>query len=72
MKTHCSFAFPGTFGHECGAPAVTVGIMKVDNTKSGIFFARRCANCAKIKGGENRGVTRFEPFNPELHVNVFK
>lgn len=67
----CSFAFPGTYGHECGAPAVKVGVKKSRETKNGIFYARRCAKCAEIKGGENTGVERWEDFDPAKHKNQF-
>lgn len=57
----CSFAYAGTFGHECGAPAVTVAVKASKLTHSGMFFTGRCAECAKIKGGENAGIIRMEP-----------
>lgn len=67
--THCGFAAPGTYGHECGAPAAKVGIKPVDSTKNGIFYARRCAQCAMIKGGENIGVSQWQDFDPAKHIN---
>lgn len=76
LKTHhdlsCSFAAPGTYGHECGARATLVGAQPSDITKGGIYYARRCAECAQIKGGENAGITQFVPFNPDIHRNEFK
>lgn len=72
MNVACGFAYPGTYGHECGAPAVVVGVKSSDLTKSGIYYARRCDKCAAIKGGENKGITRWEPFNPSHHVNVWR
>ena len=69
MKTNCSFAFPGTYGHECGAPAVVVGTKRVTSTKTGIYYARRCAKCAAIKGGENIGITSWQPFDEAAHIN---
>lgn len=70
----CTFAFSGTYGHECGAPAVKVavetGVAKNDGLNSewvdGIFYAGRCEQCAAIKGGENAGRT-IEALNG--HVN---
>lgn len=41
-------------------------------TKSGTFFALRCAECATIKGGENAGTTEPVPFNPQVHVNEYQ
>lgn len=72
MFTNCAFAEPGTFGHECGKPAVLVGARSSDMTTSGTFYLRRCEACAKQVGGENTGVTKWEQFNPAVHVNTFK
>ncbi len=69
MKELCSFAFPGTYGHECGAPATLVGSKPTRMTHSGIYYARRCANCASIKGGENTGLSNWEPLDSSKHVN---
>ena len=69
--THCSFAFPGTFGHECGSPATKVGIQESTVTKNGVFYARRCNVCATYKGGENAGTQKWVKYNPEIHVNQF-
>ena len=65
----CGFAAPGTFGHECGAPAVLVATRKSTETRSGLFYAKRCAQCAAIKGGENAGLSAFKPFVAAEHVN---
>ncbi len=60
----CGFAYPGTYGHECGAPAVCVAVSKSDSTKSGLFYGGRCAECRDVKcGPDNAGVIRFEPVN---------
>ncbi len=70
--THCGFAYAGTYGHECGAPAVKVGIKAVTSTKNGVFYARRCAQCATIKGGENAGITQWHDFDAATHINQWK
>jgi hypothetical protein len=70
--THCGFAYPGTYGHECGKPATLVGECQSDHTKDGRFFARRCVACAQIKGGENTGISKFVPFQADVHVNQWK
>ena len=70
--THCSFAFPGTYGHECGSPAVLVATSKSTATRNGLYFARRCEKCAQIKGGENTDLSAFVPYQPELHRNQWK
>lgn len=69
---HCSFAYPGTYGHECGKPATLVCAKPSTYTKSGLFYARRCVECAKEKGGENSGLNAFVPFDPEIHRNLWK
>ncbi len=52
----CHNAEPGTYGHECGKPAVWVG------EKVGGF---RCGYCAKCRssGYEARGVVSWQPYN---------
>ncbi len=66
----CIFAYPGTYGHECGKPAFCYFVKKSDITKSGEFFAARCEECAMAKGGENRNVIRRESIHGQ--VNDFK
>lgn len=68
----CSFAFPGTYGHECGKPATIVGIKPSESTTNGVFYSRRCAECAKEHGGDNLGIKSWEPYDPEKHVNQWK
>lgn len=72
METHCSFAHAGTYGHECGSPATEVGIVKSDITANGIYYARRCASCRAIKGGENARITQWTNFDPKLHANQWQ
>lgn len=55
----CGFAHPGTYGHECGRDASTVGVMRSRSVAGGIFYAARCANCATIAGGENAGIYQW-------------
>lgn len=58
----CQFSYPWTYGHECGKPAVLIAVHKGEgSTTDGMFYAGRCAECAKVKGLENSGVIRFEP-----------
>jgi len=71
-RSTCTFAWPGTYGHECGQPATLVGVAPSKMTTDGIFYARRCAKCAQIIGGENTGVRGFWPYDPALHVNKWK
>lgn len=53
----CGFAFPGTWGHECGAPATLAMVFP-----SG-FIAGRCASCAAHTGGDNAGALRTLPID---------
>lgn len=59
----CGFAYPGTYGHECGKPAILFAVKRSNSTKSGFFYAGRCAECAKVQGLENRDVIWHEPLN---------
>ncbi len=68
----CTFAFPGTYGHECGKPATLASKRESGTTKNGIFWALRCDSCAKIKGGENRDFDSFEAINETKHRNVWR
>lgn len=71
-STRCTFAFAGTYGHECGAPATLAAPRSSGITKSGVYWSRRCPECSKVKGGENAGLGAFEVFNPERHRNEFR
>lgn len=70
--SRCTFAWPGTYGHECGKPATLTAAAPSEYTVDGIFWARRCASCAAIKGGENAGLSSFVPFDPKVHINNFR
>jgi hypothetical protein len=69
---HCSFAHPGTYGHECGKPAVKVSVKKSDLTVNGLFFAGRCEECTHIKGGENVEIINTEAFDSTRHINKWR
>lgn len=62
----CGYSYPGTFGHECGAVATVVGIRTdCKLTTDGIYFAFRCADCQKLKAGQdNAGIKTWEPIDP--------
>lgn len=57
----CNFAAAGTYGHECSREAICFFVKKSDYTKSGYFYAGRCADCIEIRGGENDNTIRREP-----------
>ena len=66
---NCSYTFPGTYGHTCGAPATHVAIMTgCEDWKDGTFYAYRCPECAKklIKG------LKTVPLDKAVHVNQLK
>lgn len=66
----CSFAKPGTYGHECGKEAVIYAVFTSDRTVSGFFYGGRCTECKKIIGYENSGILRFEKI--EKQENLYK
>lgn len=61
---NCSYAFPGTYGHECGKPAVTVAVKPSDTKPGAQFLSGRCAECRDLIGPDNAKVTGFEPLDP--------
>lgn len=70
----CGFAYSGTYGHECGAPAVKVAVFHLGKQDGGngrwdgdVFYSGRCESCATIKGGENAGAVKIEALDG--HVN---
>ena len=67
----CSYAYPGTYGHECGKPATLSGWRASAHTANGIYFAHRCAECSKARGVDNRGIGAWVPLDPEKHANVW-
>jgi hypothetical protein len=69
--TRCNFAWPGTYGHECGKPAVLAGARTSLHMASGIYFVHRCAEHAEVRGGENVGVKAWEPLDLAKHKNDF-
>ena len=72
MTTHkCSYAFPGTYGHECGKPATLAGTRPSECTRSGVYHAHRCAACATETGRDNWGIRQWMPLDPTVHVNDF-
>jgi hypothetical protein len=68
----CSFAYPGTYGHECGRPAVLTGQRASKYTRTGIYYAHRCAECSTARGHDNQGIAAFVPLDPMQHVNVWR
>lgn len=68
----CAYAYPGTFGHECGRPALFAGAKPSESTKSGTFWSYRCAECKDLTGEDNRGITRWEQLDPAKHVNEWR
>lgn len=67
--TRCTLAHPGTYGHECGAPATHVAVKAVngESWEGGIYYAGRCADHLDGKLWENQDNERIEPLDG--HVN---
>jgi hypothetical protein len=66
----CSYAAAGTFGHECGRPAVAAGAKPSDTGVIGrVFWNLRCADCRHLPGRDNWGITHWEPLDAAKHVN---
>jgi hypothetical protein len=64
----CSFAMSGTYGHECGAPAVVIAVKRnCKLTHSGVFYTGRCAGCMAIKGGENADIVEYQPISGQVN-----
>lgn len=63
----CSFAYAGTFGHECGKPATVVVVMRSTLNNDGVFYTGRCAKCNEIKGGENSNIIRREQYADQMN-----
>jgi hypothetical protein len=57
----CHNAEPGTFGHECGKPAVWIGT-QADGFKSGF-----CVAC-RARGWEARSCIAWEPMDPSSNT----
>ena len=71
-QQRCSFAYPGTYGHDCGRPATLAGSRDSEHTVSGVYWAPRCESCAAEHGGDNRGVTEWVTFDANLHRNEWR
>ena len=71
----CSLAHPGTYGHECGEPAVAVAVFEGSwPMKPGtLFYTGRCETHAHDKRAwENAGMLRLEPVGLPHQVNVYR
>ena len=67
----CNYAAGGTYGHECGSPALWAASHPSALTLSGLFWVRRCHKCRTLSGPENEGLSGFVPFDRERHENQF-
>jgi hypothetical protein len=67
----CCYAHAGTYGNECGKPALFTRTRPSERTKSGVFYARRCADCVDLTGRENWGMSPSVPFDAAAHINEF-
>ena len=72
MPDKCGFAYPGTWGHECGRPALFVALMKSELTKSGIFYAKRCAEHKDMREPYDSAILSVEDFDATKHINQWR
>ena len=58
-----SNAEPGTYGHECGKPAVIAAVKRSKSYPGKEFVSGRCDSCRNATGMDNWGC-EFEPLEP--------
>ena len=58
LRGVCQNAEPGTYGHECGKPAVWAGEKPSKDTEAGVWLGCYCDDC-KQHGYEARTVQRW-------------
>ena len=70
----CHYAYPGTMGHECGAPAQYAKPIKSTMTVSGTYYSYRCAPHMNLRDGNGEPMTigKVEPLELPKHRNVWK
>lgn len=69
MQFYCNYSQPGTYGHECGRPAVYALPLHSERNSSGVYYARRCNTCRDKLEHADRLLSDPVPFNPSLHTN---
>jgi hypothetical protein len=57
----CGNSEPGSFGHECGKPAVWIGTKPSQSVVGSNFHGAFCAKC-KREGWDAKGVKTWEPY----------
>ena len=72
MDGRCGFAFPGTYGHECGKPAEWAGQHKSEHTANGVYWAARCTECTRHRGGDNDGIASRQLCAPSIQVCAWR
>ena len=79
MSGKCDYAAPGTYGHECGKPATLAASKPHERTPgmncepvNGIIWHLRCEQCRDATGRENWGLSNWQPYREEIHVNKWK
>jgi hypothetical protein len=72
MNKQCTYAYPGTYGHECGRTALFAALMSSKLTKSGIYFGRRCLEHKDSIEPYDSPVIRVESFDEAKHINDWK
>jgi hypothetical protein len=70
----CRYSHPGTWGHECGAPATLMQLGRGESTIDGRYWYIRCDKCIAHTGPDNHGLSRtgWVPYDPSIAVNKWK
>lgn len=71
--SRCTNAQPGTYNHECGAPATWLAT-KFDSkhTVNGVFNTTFCDDC-RHNGYEAKQYKTFQSLQPDIHYkNIFR
>lgn len=74
MHGRCGYAWPGTYGHECGKPARWAQQTRSEVTADGVYWCARCDECRHHKGPDNAGLRAdaWAPYDPTIHRNAWR
>lgn len=66
-KGKCGYAYPGTYGHECGKPATWAQQLPAPEFYMR-FWALRCDDCRDARGPDNAGLRpdAWIPYSAEM------
>jgi hypothetical protein len=69
MRLNCNYAQPGTYGHECGRPAIYALPLHSEKKPSGVFYSRRCESCKDNLEHGDVPLSGLVPFDSIAHQN---